>query len=159
MRPNASRSRSTAAAPSAACAEAPERLDRAGVEVSASGAEAAGPRLLVGPWARVRADPIAARLDDGPATSGVFARFERDGDRWTLAALDRAARPSRMLAAGAGLVAGLRRGDEPATWLVTGTDAAGAERAARLLDADALAQRYAVATDGAEIPLPDGEAG
>ena len=58
---------------------------------------------------------VAAQLDDGPATSGVFARFERGRRRL---AADRArpdgpTRPRRS-AAGAGLVAAMRRGDEPA---------------------------------------------
>jgi hypothetical protein len=39
--------------------------------------------------------------------------------------------------------------------VVTGTDEQGVEAAAGLLDAQALADRYAVAiADGAELPLP-----
>jgi Domain of unknown function (DUF4430) len=139
-----------------ACEEVRTSLRQAGVDVGE--ADHGGPRLLVGAWARLRADPIAARLDDGPATSGVFARFERSGSGWELEALDQRARPSRSFAGGAGIVAGLRRGDDPVTWLVTGTDARGVGRAARLLDADALAHHYAVVTDGASIPVPDGGA-
>lgn len=145
----------------APCAVVRSSLERVGVDPADPGTAADGPRLLVGPWARVRADATAARLDDGPATSGVFARFERSGDGWRLQTLDQAARPSRLLGAGAGIVAGLREGQDPATWIVSGTDAAGVTRAARLLNADELAQRYAVATTpgGDAIPVPDGGAG
>ncbi len=78
----------------APCDEVAERLDDAGVQVSRGpgAGEAAGPRLLVGPWARVRADPLAAELDDGPATSGVFARFASGGGGWRLELLDPARR-------------------------------------------------------------------
>ena len=34
-------------------------------------------RVLVGPWARLRADPAAAQIEAGPQASGVFADFER----------------------------------------------------------------------------------
>ena len=41
------------------------------------------------------------------------------------------------------------------TWVVTGTDAAGVDAAAGLLDADDLRDHYAVATEGGTaIPLP-----
>jgi len=150
------------------CLGAPQPCDEVRANLASAGVQAAdadagtdpGPRLLVGPWSRVRTDAIAARLDDGPQTSGVFARFEHADGSWRLRALDRAARPVRALGPDAGLVAGLREGDDPATWIVTGTDGAGVERAAALLGADSLADRYAVATAGGEaIPLPDGGAG
>ena len=38
-------------------------------------------RVLVGPWARVREDPAAAQIEDGPQASGVFADFEPAGER------------------------------------------------------------------------------
>lgn len=148
----------TEAAP---CAEAADRLDRAGVETSietpaAGDAGGAGPRLLVGTWEEIGDDGVAALLADGPQTSGVFARFEGNA----LIALDAGAEPEARLGAGAGLVAGLRRGSEPPTWLITGTDAAGVERAARLLDVEHLADRYAVAASPEEeLALPVGEAG
>ena len=75
---------------------------------------------------------VAAQLDDGPATSGVFARFERSGGGWTAVALDSRARPARSFAGGAGLVAGLARGTEPPTWVVTGTDETGVDAAIEL---------------------------
>ncbi len=41
-------------------------------------------RLLVGPWAAIRDDPVAGQLGGGPASSGVFARFEPAGRRYEL---------------------------------------------------------------------------
>ena len=128
-----------------------------GVEASmATGdAEAAGRGCWSGPGSAVRADPLAGRARRGPATSGVFARFDADGGRLEArAAGPGRRRGARPLGAGAGLVAGMRDGEEPATWLVTGTDAAGVERAAELLDADDLAHRYAVAADGSRRAGP-----
>ena len=114
-----------------------------------------GLRLLVGPWDRVRADDVAAELDHGPGSSGVFARFDQAAGGWELVALDSHAEEADRLAGGAGLVAALRPGEEPATWVITGTDPAGVDAAVELLG-DRLADRYAVAADGsgAAIPLP-----
>jgi Domain of unknown function (DUF4430) len=149
-------------APAAACDTAAERLSDEGVDASverapASGAEAAPPalRLLVGPWRALRSDPLAAQLDLGPQGSGVFARFERRGAAYELVALDEWAEEVDAFGAGAGLVAGLRRGERPAGWVVTGTDAAGVDRAVGLLDADDLEDRYAVlAAEETELALP-----
>ncbi|MQA76022.1 MAG: DUF4430 domain-containing protein [Solirubrobacterales bacterium] len=148
-----------------ACEEVAERLSEEGVEASveagrrteASADEPAALRLLVGPWARLHSDDVADQLDEGPATSGVFARFERDRGRYELVALDRRASQARTFGAGAGLVAGLREGAEPPTWLVTGTDARGVREAVAVLDAEHLADHYAVlAADGAGLALPAG---
>jgi hypothetical protein len=146
------------AGPQAPCDEVANRLDAAGIE--AGGAGATGLRLLVGPWARVRSDPLAAELDRGPATSGVFARFVGDGGGWDLELLDPRGERARALGDGAGLVAGVSHRSQPPTWLVTGTDPAGVERAAELLDADDLDDRYAVAADGGTpVPAPVTEDG
>lgn len=140
-----------------ACEQVGERLADAGVEVD-DGVGDSALRLLVGPWDRVRSDPAAAQLDDGPATSGVFARFETKGGGWNLIALDQRAHEVQALGAGGGLVAGVRLGEDPATWLITGTDAAGVEAAAGLLDPEDLEQRYAVAIDsGSAVALPYSE--
>ena len=145
------------------CSDTVERLAAEGVDASieprraVAHADAEALRVLVGPWARVRSDRVAATLEHEPATSGVFARFERAASGWRLAALDESAAPVERLGAGAGLVAGLRAGDDPATWLVTGTDGAGVEAAVGLLRTDSLAHRYAIASAGGhEIPLPEG---
>jgi hypothetical protein len=144
------------------CDAVAERLSEQGVEASVNDARATdgdGPaalRLLVGPWEAIRSDPAAAQLDQGPQSSGVFARFEPShGRRYELVALDQRADVIDEFGSGAGLVAGLRRGERPPTWLVTGTDPAGVERALGLLDTDDLANRYAVlGAGGSELPLP-----
>ena len=144
------------------CDAVAERLSAQGVEASVNDARAtdgdgsAALRLLVGPWEAIRSDPVAAQLDQGPQSSGVFARFEPSGgEGYELVALDQRADAIDDFGPGAGLVAGLRRGERPATWLVTGTDPAGVERALGLLDTDDLADRYAVlAAGGSELPLP-----
>jgi hypothetical protein len=146
-----------------ACGKVAERLGDEGVDASIetpraaarAEREAPGLRLLVGPWPAIDADPAARQLDRGPATSGVFARFERAGDGWRLVELDQAADAVARLGGGASLVAAVRDGDDPPTWLVTGTDAAGVERAAATLDSDDLADHYAIATaGGAPVALP-----
>jgi Domain of unknown function (DUF4430) len=139
------------------CAAVSERLDGEGVDVQppADSAAGDGPRVLVGPWAAIEDDPAAAQLDDGPSTSGVFARFAEGPGGLRLLALDHGAEPVARLGGGAGLVAAVREGDDPPTWLVTGTGAAGVRRAVLLLNADQLAHRYAVAAVGGHVvPLP-----
>ena len=140
-----------------ACDEVTDRLEQAGVEapIEASAApgsgNAPGPRVLVGTWNRIGDDPVAALLDGGPQASGVFARFENR----SLITLDAGAEPSARLGVASGLVAALRRSSEQPTWLVTGTDVEGVERAVRLLDADHLTDRYAVAASPRnELALP-----
>jgi hypothetical protein len=152
------------AAERASCDEVAERLATEGVDAStedfpAQAKEAADEtlRVLVGPWAELRSDPAAAQVEDGPATSGVFASFARTGGGWELEALDRRARAAESVTAGAGLVAAVRKADEPPTWLVTGTDADGVEAAIALLAVEQLQDRYAVAVGGSQpVALPVG---
>jgi hypothetical protein len=126
-----------------------------GAGVDANGALQGAIRVLVGPWSRLRQDPAAAQLDDGPQTSGVFARFERHGGGWALTGLGVDGEPGRTFGPAAGLVAATRHYDAPPTWLVTGANRAGVAAAAGLLDSADLRDRYAVATEGGgETPLP-----
>jgi hypothetical protein len=179
-----------------ACAEVRERLAKAGARVrflsrmprqnanspgkSAASSPAEGAiRVLVGPWERLRQDPAAGQLEDGPQASGVFADFatqtpgsgpqtpgsavpsphirgQRNSGGWFgLVGLDQEGEVVRAFGPGAGLVAATRRYDAPPTWVVTGATAAGVRAAAGLLDAADLRDHYAVAVeDGAETPLP-----
>jgi hypothetical protein len=101
-------------------------------------------------------------LRGGPAQTGVFAAFKGPIDgRYRLVGLDPSGTPARDLGAGAGLVAALRRGDDPPTWIVTGSAEAAVGRAASLLDAGSLRDRYAIAQPprGAPVALPVTEAG
>jgi uncharacterized protein DUF4430 len=141
----------------APCATARRRLDGVGVaaRVEDGVRPSPEPRLLVGPWRRLRDDPAAGQLASGPATSGVFARFEGASGTPALDLLDGRGQVAERLGTGTGLVAAVRDGDRPPTWLVTGAAPAGVRRAAALLDADDLRDRYAVAaTPGAAVPLP-----
>lgn len=138
----------------AACAEVRERLEGEGVPVSRRSTEGAI-RVLVGPWGRVRSDPAAAQVEDGPRSSGVFADFEAGPDGDVLRGLDEGGEPARAFGPDAGLVAAVRRLDSPPVWVVSGTSAAGVEAAAGLLDRDDLRHHYAVAVAGGEeVPLP-----
>ena len=109
-------------------------------------------RVLVGPWERLRSDAAAALIERGPGFSGVFADFLRRAATWRLQPLDAAGEPAGPARA-AGLVAATRDGDDPPTWLVTGTDAARTEAAARLLEVDTLRDHYALATGPTPLPV------
>ena len=145
----------------AECGTAADRLSDEGVSVSEVrfGRPATGEalRVLVGPWRAVRSDPGAAQIDQGPATSGVFARFGGSGDALELVALDVAAEPAARLGAGAGLVAAVRDGERPPTWVVSGVDDAGVRAAVDALEIALLRDRYAVvvgAGSDATLPVP-----
>lgn len=137
-----------------ACAEVRGRLEREGVAVARGSPEDAI-RVLVGPWERVRSDPAAAQVEDGPRVSGVFADFEAGPGGERLLGLGEGGEPERAFGSDAGLVAAVRRLDSPPVWVVSGTSAAGVEAAAGLLDRYDLRHHYAVAVEGGgEEPLP-----
>jgi hypothetical protein len=137
-----------------ACAQVRQALEGAGVSI-ASGSPSDAIRVLVGPWARLRADPAAALLESGPEESGVYADFERRAGGFRLLGLDSGGDAIRDFGPGAGLVAATRRYEAPPTWVVTGATPAAVQAAAGLLTAAKLRDHYAVATeDGKETPLP-----
>lgn len=145
-----------------ACELVAERLADAGAEATIVDGDARpdrkAMRVLVGPWSELRDDGLAANLAEHPQMSGVFARFAGDDDP-ELLALNERAQPAARLGPGAGLVAGMRRGVDPPTLVVTGTDPEGVRAAVELLDEDSLANHYAVAVaDGEELALPVVEA-
>lgn len=132
------------------------RLSAAGATVVSRPVEGAT-RVLVGPWSRLREDPTAAQIEKGPQASGVFGEFVETRRGLVLLGLDETGEVARTFGPEAGLVAATRRAEGPPVWLVTGTSAAGAATAARLLNARALRNRYAVVAEGAEgtpLPLP-----
>jgi len=140
-----------------ACDEVRGRLEAAGVPTSR--AQLGAPsgvgvlRVLVGRWERVRRDGAAAGIERGPAQSGVFARFARDGR--ALLVLDPDGRVARVLGAGTGLVAATRYEEQQPTWVVTGTDDAGVMAAARALEEGALADHFALAISrDRAVPVP-----
>jgi Domain of unknown function (DUF4430) len=107
-------------------------------------------RVAVGSWRQIAGISDVAELRAGPRASGVFAIFSSSGTTLTL--LDASARPAQTLTTGAGLIAATRTGEDAPVWAVTGTDAAGVQRAARAFDTATLKDRFAVAV-GASGPL------
>jgi hypothetical protein len=135
------------------CAMTRSRLERAGVNARVVDAvrPAGGPRIVVGPWAAIRTDPAARQLTSDPSTSGVFASFAAGDLRLLLTD----GTVGQRAPAGTGIVAALRHGEDPPTWIVTSVRPAGVERAARSLDSIDLTNHYAIATFGhAVVPLP-----
>jgi hypothetical protein len=140
------------------CREVRERVEAAGAVVGGTGTVGtrAGPevlRLLVGRWSEVKADPTAARIEQGPKVSGVFARPSKDGKQ--IALLDSRGRTVRTLGAGSGLVAATQFLDQKPTWVVSGTDAVGVTSAAAALVESQLKDHFAIAVQkGQRVPIP-----
>jgi Domain of unknown function (DUF4430) len=149
------------AAGRATCDQVASSLAAHGVQAVAASTPVTAARpntmeVLVGSWNAIRANPAAALLAEGPDRSGVFARFTGT-KRPLLDLLNERGEPAGSIGKGGGLVAALRPGDGPPTWVVAGTDAKGVAAAAALLG-DALRNHYAVATQpGAGaigVPVP-----
>jgi hypothetical protein len=125
-------------------------LEREGVKVAA-GAPDKALRILVGPWSRVRRDPVARLVEDGPVESGIFADFEEGG----LLALDEKGEVTEDLGPDAGLVAATSRFGGLPVWVVTGATPVAVRGAAESLRPDLLRNHYAIASTGALVyPLP-----
>jgi hypothetical protein len=142
----------------AACESVKARLRASGVPaaVAAIGGGAAPEtlRVRVGTWMSVQGELATETIASGPRASGVYARFSKDGRTLTL--LDQNGRAARALLTGAGLIAATRHAEDAPVWVVTGTDAAGVELAARAFDAAVLQSRFAVAlTAAGALPLPE----
>ena len=131
------------------CDEVQTRLNDEGVSgVSQAGiSSGVGQKLLrivVGPWSKIRNEPVAASLARGPKASGVYAR---PTDR-AFELLDSEGRVAQSRTGSVGLVAATRFGEQQPTWIVTGTDDAGVAAAAAALRSDTLNHRFAVAVIG-----------
>jgi hypothetical protein len=140
-----------------ACQVVGDALDKEGVNVTSSpiGSPASDRslRVVVAKFSVAKQLGAARALTLGPATSGVYARFDTSGRKLTL--LDSAGRPARVAPAGTGLVAATQQPSQPITWLVTGVDAAGVERAAHALDPAQLRGAFAIAvTPTSVVRLP-----
>ena len=147
--------RTNCSAPASVCSEVTRRLGDAGVSTDGGGTD---PIVIrVGTWNEIRDEPDAGLLAGPPDRSGVFARFVNSASRPFLEVLNQQGQPAGSIGRGGGLIAALRPGDGPPTWVVTGTDAKGVAAAARLLG-PALRNRYAVATQpgagATEVPVP-----
>jgi hypothetical protein len=140
-----------------ACRTVTDRLRGFGVPAAVAAFGSGGApetlRLLVGPWAQLGAELAAQNIGRGPGYSGVYARFSTNGQTLTL--LDAEGSAVRTLSGNAGLVAATRGAKEAPLWVVTGTDAAGVELAARAFNTATLEDRFAVALQpGGTIALP-----
>jgi hypothetical protein len=138
------------------CSEVGDRLRAAGATAPDSGPSSGTINVLVGPWNAVSRDPTARLLSEGPDRSGVFARFVGSGSP-LLELLNQRGEDAGSVGKGGGLVAALRPGDGPPTWVITGTDRKGVSAAAALFG-DQLRNRYAVATQPGSgaiaVPVP-----
>jgi hypothetical protein len=146
-----------------ACEKVRDNLGASGIEtkMSVDGIEPSSDtiRIVVGTWDRVSADQAAGRLDSGPASSGIFARFESRNGSDSLIGLDREAGKAEDYGPDAGLVAAGRKGADAPAWFVTGGTSIGVEAAASALTESDLAHHYAVAvTADGVMPLPMPEA-
>jgi hypothetical protein len=140
-----------------ACKTVSDALDKEGVTVTSSplGSPASDNtlRVIVAKFSAVKQLGAARALTSGPATSGVYARFDRAGRRLTF--LNARGRAARTAAAGTGLVAATQQPSQPITWLVTGVDDSGVARAAHAVNVGSLRNAFAVAaTPSALVRLP-----
>ncbi len=132
-----------------ACDAVAQRLEQFGVDATRGplrrSTRDASLRIVVGAWKGVRdGTPEARSLDQGPKSSGVFARFGDDGA--SLALLDPRGGVAKRLAGDAGLIAATRQPGRPPVWFVTGTDAGGVTAAAQAFDESVLRNHFAIAT-------------
>jgi hypothetical protein len=142
-----------------ACGVVARTLTRVGVKVAdqelGGGSGSDSLAVVVGTYAQLRGLIATELIAAGPSKSGVYAQFDgRSGSRISLD--DPLGRVVRTLGGSVGLIAATeqRSLNQPA-WLVTGTDAAGVEDAARALTPTALAGHFAVVVVGARvIPVP-----
>ena len=146
------------------CKDARARLREAGVPTSGSSIGAPGTeevtRLVVARWPKARGVRGASELENGPESSGVFARFSDDGA--TLELLDEHGDPARQVRRGdgVGLVFALQPRAEELLWVVTGLDEEGVEAGVRALDVKKLRDAFAVAATGGSVeklPLVGGD--
>jgi hypothetical protein len=108
-------------------------------------------RLAVARWPRARIVRGAFTLEEGPESSGVFARFSKDGRSLDL--LDERGDVARTVHAGdgTGLVVALRPRSDELVWLVTALDQAGLAAGVRALREDELRDAFAVAATGRTV--------
>ncbi|HEU4461832.1 MAG TPA: hypothetical protein VFR75_04490, partial [Solirubrobacterales bacterium] len=136
------------------CDAVREALASEGVEI-APGAPEKAIRVLVGTWDRLRADPTARLIEEGPAESGVYAEFISLPPGPRLLGLNEAGEVARRFGADTGLIAATSRYGGLPVWVVTGATPAAVRAAAEALDAEHLRDHYAVAIkDGKSTPLP-----
>lgn len=142
-----------------ACRTVSALLRREGVPVAnqtlGGGSSTESLPLAVGTWSDLQGVVAASLLAEGPAASGVYARFVGVHDA-ALELLDAQGHAVRTLHGSAGLVAATEQAsvDQP-TWVVTGTDTAAVNAAAAALTPARLRDHFALAlAAGQSLPLP-----
>ncbi len=109
--------------------------------------------VVVGTWRDLHGELAATLVEDGPRSSGVYARFNAGGS--SLQLLSPAGKVVRTLGAGAGLIAATGQSATGTVWLVTGTDVAGVSAAAAALTPSRLRDHFALAVSGGhDLPVP-----
>jgi hypothetical protein len=142
-------------ADSEVCREARSALEAIGASPSGASLGAPGTetvtRLAVARWPQARIVRGASGLEEGPETTGVFARFDRDGRSIEL--LDERGEVARTIRPGdgVGIVLAMRPLEDELVWLATGLDEEGVAAAVRALDEDELRDAFAVAVDGRSV--------
>jgi hypothetical protein len=112
-------------------------------------------RVIVAKFSAARQVLAAKALAKGPATTGVYAKFDPAGTEMSL--LDASGRVARGAPQGSGLIAATQQAEQPVTWLVTGVDDSGVQRAAGALSPAKLRNAFAVAvTPSGPVKLPVG---
>ena len=140
---------------SEACRDARAVLEEAGASPSGASLGAPGTetitRLAVARWPEARIVRGASGLEEGPETTGVFARFDREGRSIEL--LDEQGEVARTVRPGdgVGLVLALRPLEEELVWLATGLDDEGVAAAVRALTEEDLRDAFAVAVQGRTV--------
>jgi Domain of unknown function (DUF4430) len=137
------------------CRDARAALEEAGASPSGASLGAPGTetvtRLAVARWPEARIVRGAPGLEQGPETTGVFARFDPDGRSIEL--LDEQGEVARTIhpGDGVGIVLAMRPLEDELVWLATGLDDEGVAAAVRALDAKDLRDAFAVAVDGRTV--------
>jgi hypothetical protein len=143
---------------SKACQFVGDRLAKYGVDATSSaiGSPVSDKslRVIVAKFSVARQVLAAKTLTQGPATSGVYAKFDSAGT--TLSLLDANGNVARTAPPGTGLIAATQQSAEPVTWLVTGVDDGGVQTAAGAFDLPSLRNAFAVAVTpgGGLVKLP-----
>lgn len=142
----------------AACQHVSDEMTAIGVPIASqligTGSGTDSLSVEVGTWRDLRGEIVASVIDQGPAASGVYAKFSgAEGDQLQL--LDPHGSVVMTLGADAGLIAATAQGSSKPTWLITGTDTAGVSAAAAAFNPTALRDHFALAVKGGtRLPVP-----
>jgi hypothetical protein len=143
---------------SAACKTVSNELSKLGVPVAeqflGTGSGTDSLTIVVGPWSAIGGSIAGDLIEQGPKSSGVYAKFSGAGGA-ALELLNPHGAVARTLTGSAGMIAATSESGAPPTWLVTGTDSGGVTAAADALTPAALDEHFALAVQGGvDLPVP-----